>query len=151
MEDRFETFTVQIAKINRNIKRIKTEEMSEYNLNGTHVSCLYYLFKQNDTLTAKELCDVCDEDKASISRSLEYLEKSNLIICNSKTEKRYNSPLSLTSEGKVIGQSIANKIENIVSLAGNGLTPENRKIFYESLFISSNNLQNYVDEKGSNK
>ena len=39
MEERFETFTVLIARINRGIKRIKAEEMAEFGLKGPHVSC----------------------------------------------------------------------------------------------------------------
>lgn len=70
VENRFKMFTVLNSKINRCIRRIKTEEMAEFDLRSTHVSCLYYLYAEN-TLTAKELCDICDEDKAAISRSLE--------------------------------------------------------------------------------
>ena len=43
MEERFAAFTVLIAKINRNIRRIKTEEMAEFHLKGPHVACLYHL------------------------------------------------------------------------------------------------------------
>jgi len=147
MEERFETFTVQIAKISRNIRRIKTDEMLEFDLKSPHVSCLYYLYKKNGTLTSKELCDVCDEDKAAISRSIDHLEKNDYIICNSKTEKRYNSPLALTDKGKKVGKLIAEKISRIVDFASAGLSEEKRKIFYESLFLISNNLQNYADKK----
>ena len=38
MEERFETFTVLIARISRGIKRIKAEEMAEFGLKGPHVS-----------------------------------------------------------------------------------------------------------------
>ena len=48
MEKRFQKFTVLITKINRNIKRIKTEEMDKYNLKSPHVSCLYYLFLEKE-------------------------------------------------------------------------------------------------------
>ena len=34
MQQRFETFTVLIAKISRSIRRIKAEEMSEFHLKG---------------------------------------------------------------------------------------------------------------------
>ena len=74
MMERFETFTLLISQISRSIRKIKTEEMAEFKLKSPHVSCLYYLYKEK-TLTAKELCDICDEDKAAISRSLLYLEK----------------------------------------------------------------------------
>ena len=43
MEDRFETFTVLIARISRSIRRLKAEEMERLGLKGPHVSCLYYL------------------------------------------------------------------------------------------------------------
>ena len=62
MQQRFETFTVLIAKISRSIRRIKAEEMSEFHLKGPHVSCLYYL-TQLGPLTAGQLCDRRDRDR----------------------------------------------------------------------------------------
>lgn len=62
MEDRFETFTVLIARISRSIRRLKAEEMERLGLKGPHVSCLYYL-SLYDELTAAELCERCDEDQ----------------------------------------------------------------------------------------
>jgi len=44
MTERFEIFTVLINRINRNIRRIKNQEMAEYDLRSAHVSCLYYLY-----------------------------------------------------------------------------------------------------------
>ena len=41
MEERFETFTVLITRISRSIKRIKADEMADFELKGPHVSCLY--------------------------------------------------------------------------------------------------------------
>ena len=41
MDPRFETFTVLINKISRSIKKIKNQEMAEYDLRSVHVSCLY--------------------------------------------------------------------------------------------------------------
>jgi len=46
MNNRFETFTLLITSINRSIRRIKTETMARYELKSPHVSCLYYLYKQ---------------------------------------------------------------------------------------------------------
>ena len=87
MQQRFETFTVLIAKISRSIRRIKAEEMSEFHLKGPHVSCLYYL-TQLGPLTAGQLCDRCEEDKAAVSRSLEYLEQNGYVT---RPDKRYRS------------------------------------------------------------
>ena len=146
MEKRFEIFTTQIAKINRAIKKIKSEEMKEYNLKTPHVSCLHYLFKQNRPLTAKELCDACDEDKAAISRTIEFLEKNEYVVCDSNKEKRYKTPISLTEKGKKIGEVISSKIDYIIGIASTGLTEEDRTVFYKGLMLISSNLQNITSK-----
>ena len=55
MENRFKLFTILNSRINRCIRKIKTEEMSEFNLKSTHVSCLYYLHEQK-LIKIKILC-----------------------------------------------------------------------------------------------
>ena len=79
MQERFETFTVLINRISRNIRKIKNREMAEYHLRSAHISCLYYLYKEGK-LTSTALCERCEEDKATISRALEYLEKNPVDI-----------------------------------------------------------------------
>ena len=44
MQERFETFTVLINRISRDIRRIKNQEMAVYHLRSAHVSCLYYIY-----------------------------------------------------------------------------------------------------------
>ena len=61
MHERFETITVLIMKLNRNIHKIKMREMADFNLKTSHVSCLYYIYTA-ESLTAKELSCVCDEN-----------------------------------------------------------------------------------------
>ena len=79
MKERFRTFTALIAKINRNVKKIKNQEMAEYGLRSVHVSCLYYLYSA-ESLTATELCELCEEDKATISRGVDFLEENVLLF-----------------------------------------------------------------------
>lgn len=140
MEERFKTFTVLIAGISRSIRKIKTEEMAEFDLKSPHVSCLYYLYK-TDSLTAKELCSICEEDKANISRSIKHLEENGYVICNSKAHKRYLAPLELTEQGRAVGKKIAEKIDNILDMASAGLNEEERQILYRSLIRINDNLQ----------
>ncbi len=145
MEERFQLFTTLIAKCARTVKKIKSSEMSEYNLKGLHVSCLYYAYISKNPLTATELCEICDEDKANISRAIDALEKGQFVTCNSKTQKKYNCPILLTPKGTVIAKNLAEKIDGIVALASQGLSEENRKIFYSSLTLISNNLDKILE------
>jgi len=140
MEERFKTFTVLVSGINRCIRRIKTEEMAEFNLKSPHVSCLYYLYKAQ-SLTAKELCDICEEDKANISRSIKYLEENGFLTCESRTPKRYQSPLELTDKGREIAGLVAGKIDAILDAASVGLSEDERVILYRSLSLIHENLQ----------
>ena len=140
MKDRFETFTVLIAKISRNIRKIKNQEMASYNLRSSHISCLYYLYCSK-SLTATDLCERCEEDKATISRSLGYLENNGYITCESKSAKRYKSLLSLTEKGKEVGKKIADKIDSVFGEISKGLTEEERVSLYRSLSIISGRLE----------
>ena len=140
MQERFETFTVLINRISRNIKKIKNQEMAEYNLRSAHVSCLYYLYMHKGA-TATDLCERCEEDKATISRALDYLENDGFITRNPERTKRYNSPLTLTDKGNEAGEKIADKVSDVLNAISGGLTEEQRVEFYRSLSIVSESLE----------
>ena len=139
MKERFETFTVLINRISRNIRKIKNQEMAEYNLRSAHISCLYYLYLSGE-LTATELCERCEEDKATISRSLDYLEKEGYLICRAQSAKRYKSPFVLTEKGEEVGKKIADKIQRVLDEISVALTEEERVAFYRSLTLISDSL-----------
>ena len=132
MEERFETFTVLINRVARNIRRIKNEGMAEYGLRSAHVSCLYHLYRE-DGVTATVLCERCEEDKATVSRALDFLEREGYLVCESKRAKRYKSPLVLTEKGRVVGRTVAEKIDRVLQTVGAALSEEDRLAFYRSL------------------
>ena len=139
MEERFELFTALITKISRSIRKIKNQEVEEYGLRSPHVSCLYYLYI-TDGLTATELCERCEEDKATVSRSLDYLETNGYILCESKSAKRYKSPLYLTEQGRMVAAKVAAKISRVLDDVSAAMTEEERVAFYRSLAMISDSL-----------
>lgn len=149
MQDRFETFTVLINKISRNIRKIKNQEMEAYQLRSAHVSCLYYLYK-DDALTATELCERCAEDKATISRALDYLEQNEYLVCASKSAKKYKSPITLTEKGMDMGKLISDKVDAVLLEISAGLTEAERVEFYRSLSIICDGLER-ICENGENE
>ena len=139
MQERFETFTVLINRISRNIRKIKNHEMADYQLRSAHISILYYLYVQ-DGLTATDLCERCEEDKATISRAIEFLEDKGYLTGESKGQKRYKSALYLTELGKEVGCKIAGKINFVLAEMNADLTEEERIAFYKGLAIISRRL-----------
>ena len=144
MDERFETFTVLINQISRSIRRIKAEQMESINLKGPHVSCLYHLSK-NGPLTAAELCDRCEEDKAAVSRSLDYLEQNGYLQI--PEGKRYRRPLVLTQKGSAAGAEVSRRIDSIVALASCDVLEEDRLAMYRALSIISKNLEKIYQNK----
>ena len=140
MDNRFGQFVFLASNINRYIRKIKVEELIEYKLKGTDVMCLYYISKFENT-TAKELCEVTGEDKSAISRSLEFLEKSDFIKKECEDGKKYKTLYFLTENGKVVSVYLGNKIDEAIANAGVGLTDEEREIMYRSLEKIHTNLK----------
>ena len=146
MNKRFETFTLLINRISRNIRKIENREMAEYNLRSPHISCLYHLYL-SDGLTATDLCERCEEDKATVSRSLEYLENGGYLVCESKRAKRYKSPLRLTEKGKEVAKNISDKISYFLEQLSTELTEDERLELYRSLSLISKGLDKIANKK----
>lgn len=124
--------TKLISKINKNIKKIKAHKMTNDELNSTQVSCIYFLYNEGP-LTIKDLTEFCDEDKAQISRSLEHLLSDGYITYEINSTKKYRINLMLTEKGKLVGKDIHQKVNTIFENANEGITEEEKKIFYQIL------------------
>ena len=142
MQERFETFTVLINRISRDIRRIKNQEMAVYHLRSAHVSCLYYIYSL-DGVTSAKLCEHCEEDKATISRAVDYLETNGFLL-RGTSAKRYKSPLLLTEKGRDAGKRIAEKIGGILETVSHALTEKERIEFYRCLSTISRSLEAIV-------
>ncbi len=143
MEERFETFTSLIAKISRSIRKIKIQEMADYGLRSAQVSCLYYLY-MSPSLTAGELGERCEEDKATISRALDYLENNGFLMRECEPARRYRSPIILTEKGIEAGRRISERIAHVLDEIGSALQEDERVAFYQSLKTVSDRLESIV-------
>lgn len=140
MQEEFEKLTVLINRMNRNIKRIKSREMAEYGLRGAQISCLQYLC-DHDGAIASNLCEECDEDKATVSRALNYLEANGFIIRRAESAKRYKCSLHLTTKGREAGKKINEMNRYVLNAIGDGLTAKEKSEIFCSLSIINNNLE----------
>lgn len=144
--DRYKEFTMLFNKISKYIRRIKDIEMSKFNLKSSHMTCLYFLYKEKQ-MTSKELCDTCEEDKSIISKSLKFLEKKGLVKCLDNVKKRYNSSFILTEKGVLIGKEIVNKVDEILEHACDGIDFDKLTVFYQGLMKINYNLDKTYKEK----
>lgn len=138
MLQRFEAFVTGITLCYKYIQRIKSAEMTEFGLKGTHVMCLFFLHHNPQGLTAAQLCQLCAEDKAAISRTIASLQEQGYLEDGSR---KYRAPLTLSPAGLELARQMDAVIEQWVGLGGDGLTEQERAVFYRSLEQISGNLK----------
>ena len=143
MIQRFDAFVSGITSCYKYIQRIKSLEMTEFGLKGTHVMCMYYLRQNPGGLTASQLCGLCAEDKAAISRTVSELKSRGYITTLS--EKAYRAMLTLPAAGQEIARKFAQLIESWVAIGGDGLSDEERTDFYRSLSAIAENLRTRIE------
>ena len=142
MIQRFETFVLTINQIYRCIQRIKSREMTELGLKGTHVMCLFQLRRHEEGLTAAQLSAFSLEDKAAVSRAVTHLEKLGLVRLEDCGDKRrYRAKIRLTIAGEETAEKMTSIINRAVEAGGRGLTPQQRETFYDALEIIARNLE----------
>lgn len=145
MNDRFVMFTTLIANISRSIFRMKSEFMSEFNLKSSHVSCIYYIH-HGLARSASELCRVCDEDKANISRAIKELEERGMISRVRDSRGRRSGRLAITDDGREVAIFITEQIDNIFAILDDAVTEEERAVMYKALSNISSGLSAICDE-----
>lgn len=149
MTQRFELFCNTINRMHRNLQRIKLKEMEEFGLKGIHVMCLFELNHNPEGLTLTQLSNLCEEDKAAISRAVSELTRRKLVTSDSV--KKYRSLITLTKDGKTAAAKIDEKAEAAVIAVSGNLTEEQRNALYQMLTYISNNLDNYLLDDRENQ
>ena len=142
MIQRFETFVLSIQRIYRCIQRIKSREMTELGLEGSHVMCLLQLDLHREGLTAARLAALTLEDKAAISRVIARLAELELVELEDQAagRRRYRSAIRLTPAGQAAAARMRPIIEAAVREGGRGLTEAQRETFYRALETIADNL-----------
>ena len=147
MIHRFEQLTTGVSQIYKNIQRIKKLEMRSLGLKGTHVMCLYFLYSHSEGLTATDLCNLCKENKAGISRILSDLEERGFIqYAHPQEKKKYRSKAVLTDTGMQQARKVNRLILRATLEGGKDITAGERDIFYRVLFLISDNLEHFCEE-----
>ena len=140
MIHRYEVFSAAIASMYHDIQRIERVEMAKYGLKGPHAQCLLAMSQYPDGLTSVKLCEICDKDKAAISRTVSELETAGLLSIEGRNGVRYRAVLRLTEAGQTAAKAVCHRAELAVARAGEGLTDGQREVFYDVLAKISGNL-----------
>ena len=146
MISRFEHFNASIYGIYRDILKIERAAMVKHGLKGSYALYLTAIARHPDGLTATQLCEICDKDKAAVSRVITELEQKGLVARIRHNETSYRARLSLTDKGQAIAREVAELAQVAVNKATVGMSEENRSIMYECLGLIATNLRTICKE-----
>ena len=122
MVDRFERFTYAIVEINRYWHKIAADEMSKYGLKGPFAHYLITLYRYPDGVTSVQLGELCDKNKADVSRALAILEEKGLAVRETQNNSYYRAKIKLTAKGRAAAEQVQQIAEKAVGIGGKGLT-----------------------------
>lgn len=141
MIERFERFSYAVSEISRHWHKLTSDEMAKYGLKGTHSIYLLTLFKHPEGLSALQLCQLCDRDKADVSRMMSIMEEKGLVSKECAGTSKYRGIFHLTESGIDAADHVQKRANIAVEFAGKDLTEENREIFYTAMKSIINNLR----------
>lgn len=134
MTDRFEQFSFIISGIYRKLQKIKRDEMVKRGYKGAFAQYLATLSRYEEGLTSTELCEICDKDKAAVSRIIAKMEEKELIQREKKAVRSYRSKITLTEKGKEVADFVAKRAHAAISAVSKEImTDEERVAFYSIL------------------
>ena len=146
MESRYELISGSLASIYHDIQKIERMEMAKYGLKGPHAQCLLAMKRHPEGITAARICEVCEKDKAAVSRILSELEAAGMVVREKQNGSRYRASLLLTQQGNLAAEAVVEKARLAVELAGTGFGEAERETFYRVLAIIAGNLHKLCRE-----
>lgn len=144
MDNRFEHFTLDIFNISRYWNKLATEEMKKYGLRGTHALYLLMLDSYEGEITAARLADLCQRDKADVSRAIADFQKKEIL--KPYDGPRYRVTPKLTPRGRALADQLRARAAVALDLAGQGITDEMRENMYHCLDLIASNMRGICEE-----
>jgi DNA-binding MarR family transcriptional regulator len=143
---RFEQFSSAFSSIYRCVQKIEREEMEKHGLKGAFAQYLMALHRCPEGMTAAQLCEVCDMNKAAVSRAISEMEECGLVCRKGEGDSTYRALVFLTAHGAEIVQFVCARAIVAVERGGEGISEEDRRTFYMALNRIATNLQRVCQE-----
>lgn len=145
MIDRFERFTNLISSAYRQIQRLERDEMEKLGYKGAYAQYLVAMYKFKNGITASELCDMCDKDKAAVSRIINEMEQHGLLTKSSNKEHSYRAKITLTERGVEVAKKVYDLAVSAVAAVNEEISHEDRNKMYNSLELLVLRLEELVE------
>ena len=103
----FELFSAGVTRLIKNIQQLKSQKMAEYGLKSTTALCLCCIWESKDGLSAGDLSEQGEIDKAQVSRCMAQLIEMGFAYRDNRDGKQYRQKYCLTEKGAAVAKDIA--------------------------------------------
>ena len=141
-KSRFEQFSFVISGIYREIQKIERDEMIKHGYRGAFAVYFATLKRYEEGLTSAEICELCDKDKAAVSRIIAEMEEKGLAERAKSSPRGYRAKIVLTEKGKEIADFVEKRAMSAVgAVSGEMMTETQREFLYATLDTIYKNLR----------
>ena len=147
MQERYEQFSFVVSAINRHIQKLERDEMIKFGYKGAFAQYLMAMRHYPQGVTSAQLSEMCDKDKAAVSRNVGEMIEKGLVVRKSATDSLYRAKLILSQEGEKIADFVANRASAAIEAMGEHMGEEQRKSLYFTLDAIEKRLD-FLSQKG---
>ena len=140
-------FFMITGKMEKQVTKLKSLYMKEFDLNGSDLPILLALQTCNEGLRQDEFCKMAGSDKAQISRSLSRLMNHGLIEKDNST--LYKSKYTLSSVGIKTAEYLSEQSVHIFDAAHSILDNDQWDGFYSFLESLNVQIEHMINQKES--
>lgn len=148
MQERITEFTTSVAGAYKKLKKIKRQQSALYasfDIREPHVMCLYFLGEHPEGLTVTELANLCYEDKAATSRTVDYLlEKGYVRHEEVDAKRRWRSKVRLTKEGTELAEVVRRVASKVSAVITKDIPSQDVEVFYRVFDQMIKNMDHFM-------
>ena len=144
MLTRYSRFTYIISEISKNLHKVSHGEMQRFGLHGSYAKYVLLLYRSG-AMTAAQLAELCDRNKADVSRAIAVLESEGMVE-KLDTSTHYRVKIELTERGRELGGALTDRLRLVLERVSGEIPRERLIEFYETLETISDNLNRLSDE-----
>ena len=147
MLNRFEQFSSVIFGIHRYIQKLERDEMIKYGYKGAFAQYLVILSEHPEGLIASRICEICDKDKAAVSRIVAEMQEKGLVVRECTENHIYRGIIKLTDKGSKVAKEVCEKARAAVLAIGkDAMNDEERRVFYTIIERISTTLHSFTKD-----
>lgn len=116
----------KIVEFNQQFSKVKKEILAKQNVNASTINLISII--GDEVMTLKEITEISELDKSTISRQINVLVTNGLVTRGSGEDKRF-SFFQLSDEAKTIYQQFSKDFVDYVDYALQGWSEEEKQMF----------------------